>query len=81
MASNIERYAAWPIAIALVISSLFISYAIGEFGSPDRFVEVKGPRDRLSEQQVAWLRDLEAEGAAVAVLRVREPNIRSECLI
>lgn len=47
MASNIERYAAWPIgmtsaisiAIALVISSVFISYAIGEFASPDRFVE------------------------------------------
>ena len=50
-------------------------------GLEGRFVEVKGPRDRLSEQQVAWLRDLEAEGAAVAVLRVREPNIRSECLI
>jgi len=39
-----------------------------------RFVEVKGPRDRLSEQQVAWLRDLEAEGAAVTVLRVQEPK-------
>ena len=39
-----------------------------------RFVEVKGPRDRLSEQQIAWLRDLEAEGAAVTVLRVQEPR-------
>ena len=46
MASSIERYATWPIAIALVISSLFISYAIGEFGSPDRFVEVKGLAER-----------------------------------
>ena len=53
MTSNFERHPAWPIAvsvsIALVISSLFISYAIGEFGSPDRFVEVKG----LAEREVA----------------------------
>ena len=39
-----------------------------------RFVEVKGPRDRLSDQQIAWLRDLDAVGADAVVLRVQEPK-------
>ena len=39
-----------------------------------RFVEVKGPRDRLSDQQIAWLRDLDAVGANAVVLRVQEPK-------
>ena len=49
MATSPDRYGAWPIAIALVIASVLLSYAIGEFGAPDRYVEVKG----LAEREVA----------------------------
>ena len=34
--------------------------------------EVKGPRDRLSEQQRAWAAALSASGLAVEVLKVVE---------
>lgn len=34
------------LSIALVIASLFLSHAIGEFGAPERFVEVKGLAER-----------------------------------
>ena len=72
MASNIERYAAWPIAIALVISSLFISYAIGEFGSPDRFVEVKGLAEREVPADLAiWPIGYSLTGADLEELRQR----------
>lgn len=76
MASNFERSAAWPIAvaisIAMVISSLFISRAIGEFGSPDRFVEVKG----LAEREVAanlaiWPINYSLTGTSLEELRQR----------
>jgi len=72
MASNIERYATWPIAIALVISSLFISYAIGEFGSPDRFVEVKGLAEREVPADLAiWPIGYSLTGADLEELRRR----------
>ena len=35
--------------------------------------EVKGPRDRLSDQQRAWMIALTAAGLEVEVLKVREP--------
>lgn len=76
MATKVERSEAWPIAIAisvaLVLSSLFISYAIGQFGSPDRFVEVKG----LAEREVAanlaiWPISYSLTGADLEQLRQR----------
>lgn len=76
MASDFERHPAWPIAlsvsIALVVSSLFISYAIGEFGSPDRYIEVKG----LAEREVAadlaiWPIGYRLTGANLEELRQR----------
>ena len=39
-----------------------------------RLVEVKGPRDRLSEKQHVWLRILLAAGAGAAVCKVSEPQ-------
>lgn len=72
MASSIEKYAAWPIAIALVISSVFISYAIGEFGSPDRFVEVKGLAEREVPADLAiWPISYSLTGADLDELRQR----------
>lgn len=41
-------------------------------GGKARLVEVKGPRDRLSEQQRAWLLTLAAHGWEVEVLKVVE---------
>ena len=43
---------------------------VSEDGTRGRMVEVKSPRDRLSDQQVVWLRWLEKAGADVAVLKV-----------
>ena len=54
-------------------------------GMPDLFLwnpekkicklsEVKGPRDRLSDQQRAWLAVLEDSGLDVEVLKVVEPT-------
>lgn len=39
-----------------------------------KLVEVKGPRDRLSDQQRAWISALEDSGLDVEVLKVVEPN-------
>ena len=39
-----------------------------------KVVEVKGPRDRLSEQQRAWLHELSQAEVAVEVLKVHEPG-------
>lgn len=39
-----------------------------------KLVEVKGPRDRLSDQQRAWIAALEDAGLAVEVLKVVEPK-------
>jgi Fanconi-associated nuclease 1 len=39
-----------------------------------RLSEVKGPRDRLSDQQRAWMAALEDAGLAVEVLKVVEPK-------
>lgn len=39
-----------------------------------RLVEVKGPRDRLSDQQRAWMRALHGEGVDVEVCKVLEPE-------
>ena len=39
-----------------------------------RLVEVKGPRDKLSEKQHHWLRILLAAGVAAAVVKVSEPK-------
>ncbi len=36
--------------------------------------EVKGPRDRLSEQQRAWILAITAAGMRVEVLKVKEPK-------
>ncbi len=36
--------------------------------------EVKGPRDRLSEQQRAWILAIAAAGMRVEVLKVKEPK-------
>ena len=41
-----------------------------------RLVEVKGPRDRLSEKQHVWLRILLAAGAEAAVCKVTEPPVQ-----
>lgn len=45
--------------------------------SPERreakLAEVKGPRDRLSDQQRAWMAALEAAGMRAEVLKVKEP--------
>jgi len=38
-----------------------------------RLVEVKGPRDRLSDIQEEWLRELVLAGIGVEVLQVKEP--------
>jgi len=43
---------------------------VSQCGTRGRMVEVKSPRDRLSDQQVAWLRSMERAGADVAVLKV-----------
>ena len=40
--------------------------------------EVKGPRDRLSEQQRAWIAALTAGGLQVEVLKVVEPPAPSK---
>lgn len=37
--------------------------------------EVKGPRDRLSDQQRAWMNELAASGLEVEVLKVTEPLV------
>lgn len=37
-----------------------------------KLAEVKGPRDRLSEQQRAWLAALSHAGLSVEVCKVRE---------
>ena len=58
---------------------------LGQGGMPDlllwhpernevKLVEVKGPRDRLSDQQRAWIAALEDAGLAVEVLKVVEPK-------
>lgn len=39
-----------------------------------KLVEVKGPRDRLSDQQRAWIAALEDAGLTVEVLKVVEPR-------
>jgi Fanconi-associated nuclease 1 len=39
-----------------------------------KVVEVKGPRDRLSEQQRAWLHALSQAQVAVEVCKVLEPG-------
>lgn len=39
-----------------------------------KLVEVKGPRDRLSDQQRAWISALEDAGLDVEILKVVEPN-------
>lgn len=39
-----------------------------------KLVEVKGPRDRLSEQQRAWAHALTQGGLEVEVLKVVEPK-------
>ena len=36
--------------------------------------EVKGPRDRLSEQQKAWILAIASAGMKVEVLKVKEPK-------
>lgn len=45
---------------------------------PDRLeaklVEVKGPRDRLSDQQRAWIAAITAAGMTVEVCKVAEPK-------
>jgi Fanconi-associated nuclease 1 len=41
-----------------------------------KVVEVKGPRDRLSEQQRAWLHALAQADVQVEVLKVLEPGTR-----
>jgi Fanconi-associated nuclease 1 len=41
-----------------------------------KVVEVKGPRDRLSEQQRAWLHALAQAEVEVEVLKVLEPGGR-----
>ena len=38
-----------------------------------KLVEVKGPRDRLSDQQRAWRNALTAAGLQAEVLKVDEP--------
>ncbi len=49
---------------------------------PDEMVaklaEVKGPRDRLSEQQRAWLAALAHAGMEVEVCKVRETSSASK---
>jgi len=76
MTSNFERHAAWPLAvsvsIALIISSVFISLAIGEFGSPERFVEVKGLAEREVPADLAiWPIGYSLTGANLEELRQR----------
>ena len=54
---------------------LFLWREAGAGGAHEgKFVEVKGPRDSLSDQQVAWLRELQGSGAAVEVIKVVEPK-------
>jgi len=38
-----------------------------------KLAEVKGPRDRLSTSQIAWMNALEAAGLRAEVLKVVEP--------
>lgn len=67
-------------ALALLMGALARDWGGLSRGLPDlllwrgvdeaRLVEVKGPRDRLSEEQHAWLRRLMEGGIAVEVLRV-----------
>ena len=38
--------------------------------------EVKGPRDRLSDQQRAWITAITAAGMEVEVCKVQEPKTR-----
>src|SRR6056297_3409862 len=72
MASDFERHAAWPIAIsvsiALVVSSVFVSYAIGEFGADlaiwpigysltgANLEELRQRLDRADESVIAFLK-------------------------
>ena len=42
-------------------------------------VEVKGPRDRLSERQIVWLRKLQqSAGVEAHVCRVLEPRLKKK---
>lgn len=43
-----------------------------------KLAEVKGPRDRLSEQQRAWLAALAHAGLQVEVCKVRETSAASK---
>jgi Fanconi-associated nuclease 1 len=46
-----------------------------------RLAEVKGPRDRLSDQQRAWIAALSRAGLEVEVLKVVEPAARAKRLL
>jgi Fanconi-associated nuclease 1 len=46
----------------------------GSASGTAKLVEVKGPRDRLSDQQRAWMAALAAAGVEAEVLKVVEPN-------
>lgn len=39
-----------------------------------KLAEVKGPRDRLSDQQRAWMAALSDAGLEAVVLKVKEPG-------
>lgn len=41
-----------------------------------KLAEVKGPRDRLSDQQRAWMAALTRAGLRAEVLKVKEPGKR-----
>jgi VRR-NUC domain len=67
--------------LAAVCALLAEDYSGWRGGMPDlllwkpaaraaKLAEVKGPRDRLSEQQRAWMAALEAAGLQVEVLKV-----------
>jgi hypothetical protein len=49
-----------------------------EWRFESRFVEVKGPSDRLSERQRVWLVVLLAAGADCRICRVLEPPTRNQ---
>lgn len=70
--------------LSAVLKLLAEDHAGWQGGMPDLFLysperrcaklaEVKGPRDRLSDQQRAWMRALDAAGLDVEVLKVVEP--------
>lgn len=73
--------------LAAVCRLLASDHGVWQGGMPDlllwhpellvaRLVEVKGPRDRLSDQQRAWMAALEDAGLVVEVLKVVEPKKR-----